>query len=321
MGWEDTWIPEARRLFKGEGPVKDHPPSRLLADRLSKETPNHRRLRLSVAYGRLADEGGQEQAVAALRDELTVQGLMYDEWGSTTYSPFYCQGVGLLTLLAAARDDRELLRWCRRWWAAWIGLSAAVSVPIPRDHAGRLRVPGKGQPEGDLLQHGEVLGPGFRCNVDRNRNNGILLRLLCGLETPWDRGVIEKLKRDLESKISFNLLQLAYVDRLLSDGVLETADYDPPRLARQVPKLTGTLHVERWKTGYRAWIDEAEGRGPVHLGILVHERRIRYLDRDGRKQKQTWKRKAEVPPPPVGPEVQLTVPSPDETEAVRVISR
>jgi len=318
MGWEDTWIPEALRLFEGKGPVKSHPAKTLLADRLSKETPNHRRLRLSVAYGRLAAEAAP-RAVAALRDELTQQGLMYDEWGSTTYSPFYCQGVGLLTLLAAARDDRELLRWCRRWWAAWIGLSAAVSVPIPRDDAGRLRVPGKGQPEGDLLQLGEVLGPGFRCKREGNRDNGILLRLLCGLNTDWDDVQIRKVHDDPESK--FNLLQLAYVDRLLSDGVLETTEYDPPKLARRVPALTATLHVERWATGYRAWFDEAEGLGPVHFGILVDKRRVVYLDRDERhKNKKTLrKREADVPPPPVEPEVRFTIPGPDgETLAKRL---
>jgi hypothetical protein len=311
MGWEDTWIPEALRLFEGKTPVKSHAAETLLADRLDKETPNHRRLRLSVAYGRLREEAAP-RAVEALRDELTQRGLMYDEWGSTTYSPFYCQGVGMITLLAAQRDDLELLRWCRKWWAAWIGLSAAVSVPIPRDPAGHLRVPGKGQPQGDLLQHGEVLGPGFRCKRERNRDNGILLRLLCGLETPWDRQFIERVKHDLDSQNSLNLLQLAYVDRLLSDGVLETNEYDPPRLARQVPKLTATLHVERWATGYRAWFDEAEGLGPVHFGILVDKRHKVYLDRDERhrNQKKPRKREADVPPPPVEPEVRLTIPQP-----------
>lgn len=312
MGWEDTWIPEARRLFQGKPPIKKHPAESLLADRLSKETPNHRRLRLSVAYGRLANEGGQEQAVKALQDELTVQGLMYDEWGSTTYSVFYCQGMGLLTLLAADNDHRELLRWCKKWWSAWIGLSAAVSVPIPRDAAGRLRIPGKGSPSGNLLQHGEVLGPGFRCKRDRNRDNGILLRLLCGLETSWDRQRIDGVLRDPDAETSFNLLQLAYVDRLLQRGLLQTVEYDPPRLARQVPKLKGILHVERWKSGYRAWFDEAEARGPVHFGVLVNDRRILYLDRDESKQKKMWRREADVPPPPVEPEDRLTVPQPAE---------
>ena len=313
-GWEDTRIPEARRLFEGRGAIRDHGASTLLAERLDKETPNHRRLRLAVAYGRLTDQGEHRFAVDSLRDELTKRGLMYNEWGSTTYSPFYCQGVGMLTLLAADRDDLELLRWCRRWWAAWIGLSAAVSVPIPRDDAGRLRIPGKGRPpkDKDVLQYGEVLGPGFRCKRERNRDNGILLRLLCGLETDWDRGVLEKVKADLEAEDSQNLLQLAYVDRLLSDGVLETAEYDPPRLARKVPELTTALHVERWDTGYRAWFDEAEGLGPVHFGILVDQRRILYRDRNEHQpnKKQTRKREADVPPPPVEPEARLTIPQP-----------
>lgn len=324
QGWEDVWISEARRLFEGRGPEQHHEPSDLLADRLEKETPNHRRLRLSVAYGRLAAEAAP-RAVESLRDELTKQGLMYHEWGSTTYSPFYCQGVGLLTLLAAKRngtEDKELLRWCRRWWAAWIGLSAAVSVPIPRDDRGRPRIPGKGGPDKakKLLQHGEVLGPGFRCKRERNRDNGILLRLLCGLNTPWDDGRIAKVKGNLEARDSQNLLQLAYVDRLLSEGVLETVDYDPPKLARQVPTLKATLHVERWETGYRAWFDEAEGLGPVHFGILVNERRVAYLDRDKdvTTKKKKWKREAEVPPPPVEPAVRFTIPQPsDELSAVR----
>jgi hypothetical protein len=318
MGWEDTWIPEALRLFEGKTPVKSHAAETLLADRLDKETPNHRRLRLSVAYGRLAEDANQE-AVDALRNELTQQGLMYNEWGSTTYSPFYCQGAGILTLLAAERDDVELLRWCRRWWAAWIGLSAAVSVPIPRDDKGHLRIPGSGRPQGNLLQYGEVLGPGFRCKRERNRDNGILLRLLCGLETRWDRQQIDRVHGNPEAK--FNLLQLAYVDRLLKQEVLKPVEYDPPRLARQVPKLTATLHVERWKTGYRAWFDEAEGLGPVHFGILVEERRKVYLDRDERhrNKKEVRKREAEVPPPPVEPEVRFTVPPPDEPEEVRVL--
>ena len=317
MGWEDTWIPEARRLFKGEGAINDHPASRLLADRLTQETPNHRRLRLSVAYGRLADDAAR-QAVKALKDEITEQGLMYDEWGSTTYSPFYCQGVGLLTLLAAGRDgaeDRELLRWCRRWWAAWIGLSAAVSVPIPRDDAGRPRIPGRGRPQGDLLQYGEVLGPGFRCNRERNRDNGILLRLLCGLETRWDRSIIDRVHDRFDSDRSMNLLQLAYVDELLKREVLKPVEYDPANLARNVPKLKTPLHVERWKNGYRAWFDRVEGRGPVHFGILVEDQRVEYLDRDTRKQKKVWKREAEMPPAPVEPEVRLTIPEPEEEVA------
>lgn len=321
MGWEDTWIPEARRLFRGEGPVKEHPPDRLLADRLTQETPNHRRLRLSVAYGRLADDAAR-QAVDALRNELTGRGLQYDEWGSTTYSPFYCQGVGLLTALAAERNgpqDRELLRWCKRWWAAWTGLAAAVSVPIPHGGGGKPQVPGSGMPQRDLLQHGEVLGPGFRCNRDRNRDNGILLRLLCGLETRWDRRVIDRVHGDLDSHRSMNLLQLAYVDRLLERGVLQPVEYDPPRLAEKVSKLKTTLHVERWKKGYRAWFDEAEGRGPVHFGILVHDQRVVYLDRDKRKQKKVWRRDAEVPPAPVAPEVRLTIPAPaGEVAAIRL---
>jgi hypothetical protein len=290
MGWEDTWIPRIWSALEDPQHRPDIGLDRLEARKLSQETENHRMLRLGYAYTVLPESA---EVRSVLREELGAQhrAFMGTEIASPTYGPFWAQGFGALTLAAADREDHEVLRHCRWWWEAFRAVYAWMSVP------GRGNGP---------LRPGDVVPVACRANRDRNRDEGTMLRLLCGESTGRDRRVIGR------SGGRTNLQQLELVRRILEREIVPVRPLKPKQLEGHLPAVQNPIHIERWPGGYRAWIPTWHGVGPAQLAVAVHERRILEIERGPKTRvKRDWTLK-HMPPEPPEPVEMSVVLEPDE---------
>lgn len=275
MGWEDTWIPLVRRGVDGQFPSVQFEHDILTKPTLPQETENHRALRLAYAYQTATLE------VRPLLEhfwESQHRAWMGSEFCSPTYSPFWCQAVGAMALTAAEREDREILRHCVWWFEALRAVYAWLSVPGRPWWVGRLR-------------RGDVVGVGGRFNRQQNRDQGIMLRMLCGETNRRDRRVIARAGKE------FNLYQLEYARRLLDRGVLGTRPLDPEGLRGYLPKVASPIWIGRWEDGYRArcwggW----RSVGPAQLGVTVHRGRVEFVSRTEKSGRAKEWREDRLPP-------------------------
>lgn len=290
MGWEDTWIPRIWKAVKDPHHQPDISLELLEARKLKQETENHRILRLGYAYTVLPDS---PQVRAVLREELGAQhrAFMGSEIASPTYTPFWAQGIAALTLASADREDHEVLRHCRWWWEALRAVYAWLSVPNR----------GNGP-----LQSGDVVPVACRANRERNRDEGSMLRLLCGVTSGRDRRVLKR------AGGRTNLQQLELVRRILEREIVPVRPLDPKRLEGHLPAVRSPIHIERWQGGYRAWIPEWHGVGPAQLAVAVHNRKILEIQRGPKTRvKREWKLERQPPEPPEPVEMSVVV-KPDE---------
>lgn len=278
MGWEDTWIPRIWTSIEDSGHQPDLSPQLLEAKRLTQETENHRILRLGYSYKVLPDSPAVREV---LLGELGGQrrAFMGSEIASPTYTAFWAQGIGAVTLAAADRDDREVLRHCQRWWENLRALYAWMSVP-------------KGA--GGTLRPGDVVPVACRANRDRNRDEGTMLRLLCRETDGRDRRVIDR------SAGMINLQQLELARRIVDRKIIPVRPLDPEALRDHLPSVQEPIHIERWREGYRAWIPKWRGIGPAQLSVTVHRGEVVEIQRGPKTRvRREWPLEKD-PPEPLG---------------------
>lgn len=296
MGWEDTWIPRLWQAVEDPGHRPDLARELLEARKLTQETENHRMLRLGYAYSVLPDSSAVREVVL---EELADQhrAFMGSEIASPTYTPFWAQGIAALTLAAADREDVQVLRHCRWWWEALRAVYAWMSVPDR----------GNGP-----LQPGDVVPVACRANRERNRDEGTMLRLLCGEATRRDRRIVE------ESGGRLNLQQLELVSRILEREIVPVRPLDPERLEGHLPAVQSPIHIERWPGGFRAWIPKWHGVGPAQLAVAVHGREVVEIQRGPKTRvRREWTLERQPPEPPEPVEMSGVLKPDEEPDAVR----
>lgn len=284
MGWEDTWIPRIWSSIEDPGHQPDLSNQLLEARRLTQETENHRILRLGYSYKVLPDSPAVREL---LLEELGGQrrAFMGSEIASPTYTSFWAQGIGAVTLAAAERDDREVLRHCQRWWENLRALYAWMSVP--KGAAGSLR-------------EGDVVPVACRANREKNQDEGTMLRLLCRDTNKRDQRVIKRAGGKL------NLQQLEFARRILEREIVPVRPLDPEALRGHLPAVQEPIHIERWREGYRAWIPKWSGVGPAQLAVTVHRGEVIEIQRGPKTRvRREWPLERD-PPEPLG-EVEHTV--------------
>jgi len=299
MGWEDTWIPLLwDSLTNQDHKTPESVVELLPQEHLEQETRNHRLLRVAYGYRALPQDSPDHRAVRDIVLEILgdeSEDFMGHEVASPTYGPFWEQGMGALLWTAAEQEgggDQQVVEPVQRWWEGLRALYAWMSVP----EEGVRRQP---KPRDDTPVYGDVLPVSLRAKRPRNRDEGIMLRLLCGETTNWDRQQIEK------SGGNLNLQQLLIVHFLLRNGRLKERDLDPEALREHLPPVHGEIHIERWKGGFRAWAPRLEGLGPAQQWVWVHHGEMKELRTPETAKVRKWSTD-ETPPDPAD-EVQARV--------------
>jgi|GEM_PF-4729324 len=295
MGWEDVWGRELERAQRG-GKLPAELAEQALEEDLAQETPNHKLLRLATIYT-LSPFATRHRRLLLDFLASTRRDHMAGETGTSTYAIFWELGMARIALTAWEAGDTVVSRRALLWWQEhramlwWMSVPPAHGVPNTR-HGGQADVP--------IAR--DVVGVGVRHNQVWRLEVGIVLRLLCGLDTRWDRGQVER----AAARWHLNTANIRLVAEMAEERLLpiDAESLDDQALAPLLPNVSRSIHIERWGNGFRAWAPELAGVGPAQTAVRVQSGKLqvdrppRDAHRRPRQEGDSPWRLQEMPAPP-----------------------